>query len=89
MGGTQSLLSMIRIELFICTFFTAIALWMLSLYFKDNTIDDKMRMALNEEKSKVEDLYYNELAVNHPLVIMNTNSSLIQLKKKTNKLVFK
>ena len=89
MGGTQSLLSMIRIELFICTFFTAIALWMLSLYFKDNTMDDKMRMVLNEEKSKAEDLYYNELAVNHPLVIMNTNSSLIQVKKKTNKLVFK
>ena len=88
MAGTLSLLSMIRIELFICTFFTAIALWMLSLYFKDNT-DDTMRMALNEEKNKAEDLYYNELAVNHPYVIMNTNSPLIQLKKKTNKLVFK
>ena len=88
MGGTQSLLSMIRIELFICTFFTAIALWMLSLYFKDNT-DDTMRMALNDDKIKAEDLYYNELAVNHPFVIMNTNSPLIQLKKKTNKLVFK
>ena len=88
MAGILSLLSMIRIELFICTFFTAIALWMLSLYFKDNT-DDTMRMALNEEKNKAEDLYYNELAVNHPYVIMNTNSPLIQLKKKTNKLVFK
>ena len=88
MAGTLSLLSMIRIELFICTFFTAIALWMLSLYFHDNT-DDTMRMALNEEKIKAEDLYYNELAVNHPFVIMNTNSPLIKLKKKTNKLVFK
>ena len=89
MAGTLSLLSMIRIELFICTLFTAIALWMLSLSFKDNTVDDRMRMALNEEKNKAEDLYYNELAVNHPYVIMNTNSPLIQLKKKTNKLVFK
>lgn len=88
MAGILSLLSMIRIELFICTFFTAIALWMLSLYFKDNT-DDTMRMALNDDKIKAEDLYYNELAVNHPFVIMNTNSPLIQLKKKTNKLVFK
>lgn len=64
------------------------ALWMLSLYFQDNT-DDAMRMALNDDKIKAEDLYYNELAVNHPFVIMNTNSPLIQLKKKTNKLVFK
>jgi hypothetical protein len=42
-----------------------------------------------QEKTKADDLYYNELAVNHPFVIMNTNSSLIQLKKKTNKLVLK
>jgi len=78
-----------NIEIYICSLFTSIALWILSLYFKDNTVDDKMRMALNEQQSKAEDLYYNELAVNHPLVIMNTNSSLIQLKKKTNKLVLK
>lgn len=88
MADTLSLSSMIRIELFICIFFTAIALWMLSLYFQDNT-DDTMRMALNDDKIKAEDLYYNELAVNHPFVIMNTNSPLIQLKKKTNKLVFR
>jgi hypothetical protein len=78
-----------NIEIYICSLFTAIALWILSLYFKDNTIDDKMRIVLNEEKSKAEDLYYNELAVNHPLVIMNSNSSLIHLKKKQNKLVLK
>jgi low temperature requirement protein LtrA len=78
-----------NIEIYICSLFTAIALWILSLYFKDNTIDDKMRIALNEEKSKAENLYYNELAVNHPLVIMNSNSSLIHLKKKQNKLVLK
>jgi len=81
--------TMNNIEIYICSLFTAIALWILSLYFKDNTIDDKMRMALNEQQSKADDLYYNELAVNHPLVIMNSNSSLIQLKKKQNKLVLK
>ena len=81
--------TMNNIEIYICSLFTVIALWILSLYFKDNTVDDKMRIALNEQQSKAEDLYYNELAVNHPFVIMNTNSSLIQLKKKTNKLVLK
>jgi len=88
MAGTLCFYTMIKIELFICTLFTVMALWMLSLYFQDNT-DDAMRMALNDDKIKAEDLYYNELAVNHPFVIMNTNSPLIQLKKKTNKLVFK
>lgn len=62
---------------------------MMLQYFKPVAIDQQLRIALNEEHIKAEDLYYNELAVNHPLVIMDTNSPLMQLKRRVNSIVFK
>jgi hypothetical protein len=67
--------------------FLLASIWIVSLYFPNN--QEAIIASMLQEKTKADDLYYNELAVNHPFVIMNTNSSLIQLKKKTNKLVFK
>jgi len=65
--------------------FLLASIWIVSLYFPNN--QEAIIASMVQEKTKADDLYYNELAVNHPFVIMNTNSSLIQLKKKTNKLV--
>ena len=67
--------------------FLLASIWIVSLYFPNN--QEAIIASMLQEKTKADDLYYNELAVNHPFVIMNTNSSLIQLKKKTNKLVLK
>ena len=67
--------------------FLLASIWIGSLYFPNN--QEAIIASMLQEKTKADDLYYNELAVNHPFVIMNTNSSLIQLKKKTNKLVLK
>ena len=67
--------------------FLLASIWIVSLYFPNN--QEAIIASMVQEKTKADDLYYNELAVNHPFVIMNTNSSLIQLKKKTNKLVLK
>lgn len=67
--------------------FILISIWMTSLYWSGDT--DSKISALIQDKNKAEDLYYNELAVNHPFVIMDNHSSLNQLKKKTNKLVLK
>lgn len=77
------------VDIAVTSVFAPIALWMLFQYFKPMSVDEKIRIALNEEQYKAEDLYFNELAVNHPLVIMDTNSPLNKLKKKTNKIVFK
>ena len=67
--------------------FLLASIWIVSLYFPNN--QEAIIASMVQEKTKADDLYYNELAVNHPLVIINSNSSLIQLKKKTNKLVLK
>ena len=67
--------------------FLLASIWIVSLYFPNN--QEAIIASMVQEKTKADDLYYNELAVNHPFVIMNTNSSLIQLKKKRNKLVLK
>jgi len=72
---------------FIIGLFSLASIWIVSLYFPNN--QEAIIASMVQEKTKADDLYYNELAVNHPFVIMNTNSSLIQLKKKTNKLVLK
>jgi hypothetical protein len=75
------------INSFIIGLFSLASIWIVLLYFPNN--QQALIASVVEEKTKADDLYYNELAVNHPLVIMNSNSSLIQLKKKTNKLVLK
>ena len=75
------------INSFIIGLFSLASIWIVLLYFPNN--QEAIIASMLQEKTKADDLYYNELAVNHPLVIMNTNSSLIQLKKKTNKLVLK
>jgi hypothetical protein len=75
------------INSFIIGLFSLASIWIVSLYFPNN--QEAIIASMLQEKTKADDLYYNELAVNHPFVIMNTNSSLIQLKKKTNKLVLK
>jgi hypothetical protein len=67
--------------------FLLASIWIVSLYFTNN--QEAIIASMVQENTKADDLYYNELAVNNPFVIMNTNSSLIQLKKKTNKLVLK
>lgn len=67
--------------------FLLASIWIVSLYFPNN--QEAIIASMLQEKTKADDLYYNELAVNHPFVIMNTNSSLIHLKKKQNKLVLK
>jgi len=67
--------------------FLLASIWIVSLYFPNN--QEAIIASMVQEKTKADDLYYNELAVNHPFVIMNSNSSLIHLKKKQNKLVLK
>jgi len=76
-------------DIVITGIFAPIALWMVLQYFKPVSVDEQIKMALSEEHIKAVDLYYNELAVNHPYVIMDAKSPLIKLKRKdTNKLVF-